>query len=198
MQFFKDGDYQKASDAFSKAIDVDEQDHKAWNALGVTLSKIGNKTSAENCFETATLLNPGNITYEKNRDKIRGTAPVEVQNPIQSEPSISDTPTPITQKKESNVCDQIKGLYSILIGLGIGMLVIGFLIGANASPIAIGFTIFALIVLGVLYVINSLFKSPTLSVITAILGIGFLILLFIAIVSEGLLSSAYTASIRRY
>jgi tetratricopeptide (TPR) repeat protein len=45
------------------------QNHKAWNALGICLFKIGEYESAGTCFEKALSLYPQNATYQKNYDK---------------------------------------------------------------------------------------------------------------------------------
>lgn len=66
LSLFKSGKYQEASEKFLQIINQNEGNHKAWNALGVSLSKIGDRENAKLCFENAVALDPNNITYNKN------------------------------------------------------------------------------------------------------------------------------------
>lgn len=63
---FKCEKYQKASEIFQMVIDQDDEYHKAWNALGVSLSRTGDHKNAKICFENALILDPDNETYSKN------------------------------------------------------------------------------------------------------------------------------------
>jgi Flp pilus assembly protein TadD len=47
MEAFRSGNYQAAADAFHDAITTDDQDHKAWNALGVVYTKTGEYEAAD-------------------------------------------------------------------------------------------------------------------------------------------------------
>jgi len=71
MDAFKAGNYQAAADAFHDAITTDDQDHKAWNALGVVYTKTGEYEAADTCYENALTLAPGTPAYERNRQKNR-------------------------------------------------------------------------------------------------------------------------------
>jgi len=66
------------------ASEEDDQNPKIWNALGVALSKSGDLESADVCFENAVMLDPGNLTYErnlgKNQDKNVHNNPNEQKN----------------------------------------------------------------------------------------------------------------------
>lgn len=75
MKKFKGGDYEGAAHEFVLVTENDDQNHKAWNALGICLSKTGEYESAGTCFENAVALDAGNATYKKNQernDKKRG------------------------------------------------------------------------------------------------------------------------------
>lgn len=194
IKAYRNGDNNSAIGLLTKASEEDEHNPKVWNALGVVLSKSGNNISAEKCFENALILDPGNITYEKNADKIKN------KKSILSVPALEQMDSNANKqgKKSQTSCENIKTFYSILLGLSGGLLIVGILLGGNASPIALGFLLFSIVVLGILYGINSIFQSPTLSFLTGLLGIGLLVVLFLSIISAGMLSSAYTASIKGY
>ena len=70
MRAFKNKQYNEAVIHFTNAIQEKSDIHKAYNALGVTYSKIGNKREAEICFEKALILDPHNSTYKKNLGKV--------------------------------------------------------------------------------------------------------------------------------
>ncbi len=70
MKAFRDGRYQEAIEILQKAVATNEQNHKAWNALGVTYSKLGQLEEALTCYENALKYDPGNLSYEQNRDQI--------------------------------------------------------------------------------------------------------------------------------
>ncbi|WP_181391323.1 tetratricopeptide repeat protein [Methanospirillum stamsii] len=76
MRLFRSGDIPGACEQFHQAVEQDENNHKAWNALGICLSKTGEYEDAETCFENALMLDPGNATYEKNREKNDQKRPV--------------------------------------------------------------------------------------------------------------------------
>lgn len=69
MDAFKAGNYQEAADAFHDVITENDQDHKAWNALGVSFTKMGLHPEADICFKNALAFNPENEVYLKNRKK---------------------------------------------------------------------------------------------------------------------------------
>ncbi len=69
MRLFRSGDVSGACEQFHQAVEQDENNHKAWNALGICLSKTGEHEDADTCFENALMLDPGNATYERNREK---------------------------------------------------------------------------------------------------------------------------------
>lgn len=69
MQSFREGDYDRAFSCFSAITEVNETDHKAWNALGVTCMKLGRQHDAIICFNNALLFCPDNEIYLKNKEK---------------------------------------------------------------------------------------------------------------------------------
>lgn len=66
---FRSGDVPGACEQFHQAVEQDENNHKAWNALGICLSKSDEYEDADTCFENALMLDPGNSTYERNRER---------------------------------------------------------------------------------------------------------------------------------
>lgn len=77
MRAFNNKEYHNALSLFLQATKDDETNHKAWNALGVTLVKMGSYGEADACFKTAIELSPGNGAYIRNelanREKIPAT-----------------------------------------------------------------------------------------------------------------------------
>jgi tetratricopeptide (TPR) repeat protein len=69
MAAFKAGNYNEAARYFAAVTDADDQNHKAWNALGVVLTKTGDYEEADTCYQNALTIDPGNETYQKNREK---------------------------------------------------------------------------------------------------------------------------------
>lgn len=67
MKEFKAGNYNRASEQFVAVTEADENNHKAWNALGICLSKTGKYEDAGLCFGNAVALAPDNATYKKNQ-----------------------------------------------------------------------------------------------------------------------------------
>lgn len=83
LKAYRDGQYQEAIQLLYEAVSDNEKNHKAWNALGVTFSKLGRFEEAVNCYENALKYDPGNTSYEQNRDQIVKKA----FSKIQSEPT---------------------------------------------------------------------------------------------------------------
>ncbi|MDD1728661.1 MAG: tetratricopeptide repeat protein, partial [Methanospirillum sp.] len=69
MRAFKEGNYDQASRLFVAVTEQDENNHKAWNALGICLSKTGEYEQAGICFDNAVTLDPANPIYKKNQAK---------------------------------------------------------------------------------------------------------------------------------
>jgi archaellin len=70
LKAYREGNYPDAIQLLKNAVAENEANHKAWNALGVTYSKIGRIEEAVSCYENALKYDPGNTSYEQNRDQI--------------------------------------------------------------------------------------------------------------------------------
>lgn len=66
---FRSGDYEKAISEFQKAIGEDDNNHKAWNALGVVFTKTGKYEKADACYSKALTLAPDTGAYKRNQGK---------------------------------------------------------------------------------------------------------------------------------
>jgi len=75
IEAFKKGELTHAGDLFMQVIDEKEDHHRAWNALGVVLTKTKKYDKADVCFENALSLDPSNEVYEKNRKKNKKHVP---------------------------------------------------------------------------------------------------------------------------
>lgn len=126
MRLFRSGDIPGACEQFHQAVEQDENNHKAWNALGICLSKTGEYEDADTCFENALMLDPGNATYERNREKNSIKAP-------KSAPSNNNPKRPVHY--QHNVQSEEENEYDEPIGdrfsnkLAIIIAVIGFIFG---------------------------------------------------------------------
>lgn len=122
---YKSGDYHRAINEFHAAVEENDQDHKAWNALGTALSKSGDYEGAATCFENALILAPDNATYLKNQDRNnakRGSAEDEIE--LDDEPPIKKRPIKVEEP----------------LGLGVTIcVIIGFLFGIVSAIIALFF-----------------------------------------------------------
>ncbi len=67
LRAFRSGDYQTAVELLSDAVEYEEQNDRAWNALGTACAKIGRYEDADLCFGNALTLAPDNPIYLKNR-----------------------------------------------------------------------------------------------------------------------------------
>jgi hypothetical protein len=67
LRAFRNGDYNSAVTHLSVAVEHDEHNDKAWNALGTACAKIGRFADADLCFENAITLAPDSPIYHKNR-----------------------------------------------------------------------------------------------------------------------------------
>lgn len=66
---FHSGDLQLAIDSFYAVVEVNDQHHLAWNALGVVYSQANAHESADICFKNALTLMPDNPVYLQNRGR---------------------------------------------------------------------------------------------------------------------------------
>ena len=67
LHAFRKGDFESAIEYLSEAVEYDENNDRAWNALGTACAKVERYADADLCFENALTLAPGNQTYLKNR-----------------------------------------------------------------------------------------------------------------------------------
>ena len=66
MELFKQGEYAKAAEKLVKLLDFDPTNAKAWNALGICMSKLEDYSQSRTCFLNAVRYGPDNQTYLKN------------------------------------------------------------------------------------------------------------------------------------
>lgn len=71
IRLFKEGHYAEAVEKLHAVASAEHTNHKAWNALGVALSKTGDIDQAIVCFENALVLDSANQTYQKNLDRAK-------------------------------------------------------------------------------------------------------------------------------
>jgi tetratricopeptide (TPR) repeat protein len=69
VRLFREGKYSEAVEKLHTVASADQGNHKAWNALGVALSKTGDLEQSIICFENARSLDPDNQTYHKNLER---------------------------------------------------------------------------------------------------------------------------------
>ncbi|PWR69967.1 tetratricopeptide repeat protein [Methanospirillum lacunae] len=67
LRAFRSGDFQTAVELLSDAVEYDEKNDRAWNALGTACAKIGRYEDADLCFENALIISPDNPIYLKNK-----------------------------------------------------------------------------------------------------------------------------------
>lgn len=65
----KEGEHGKAVSELRKVVTEDPKNHKAWNALGVSLTNLGRFEEAEGAFQEAIRIQPDEQVYLKNREK---------------------------------------------------------------------------------------------------------------------------------
>ncbi len=71
IRLFKEGRFAEAVEKLHAVASAEHTNHKAWNALGVALSRTGDIDQAIVCFENALLLDSANQTYLKNLDRAK-------------------------------------------------------------------------------------------------------------------------------
>jgi len=71
ISLFKEGKYAEAAELLQLHLQENENDPKAWNALGVICSKSGQYEDAGTCFENALICDPDNPVYIRNLEKNR-------------------------------------------------------------------------------------------------------------------------------
>ncbi|HWQ63207.1 MAG TPA: tetratricopeptide repeat protein [Methanospirillum sp.] len=71
IRLYKEGRYAEAVEKLHAVTIVESTNHKAWNALGVALSKTGDNEQSVVCFENALQFDGANKTYLKNLDRAK-------------------------------------------------------------------------------------------------------------------------------
>ena len=69
IEAYRRGELQKASDLLMQVVEASEEDHRAWNALGVVFTRMKKYEDAEVCIENALTLDPSIELYMRNREK---------------------------------------------------------------------------------------------------------------------------------
>ncbi|WP_373839546.1 tetratricopeptide repeat protein [Methanospirillum sp.] len=69
---YRRGELQKASELLVQVVETTEEDHRAWNALGVVFTKMKRYEDADVCFENALVLDSSNEVYIRNRERNKG------------------------------------------------------------------------------------------------------------------------------
>ncbi|MDX8551758.1 tetratricopeptide repeat protein [Methanospirillum sp. J.3.6.1-F.2.7.3] len=63
---YRAGNYEEAGELLQNSLELNDQNPKVWNTLGIVFTKVGQYDEAATCFENALMLDPGNETFEKN------------------------------------------------------------------------------------------------------------------------------------
>jgi len=121
IRAFRSGDYETAVEYLSEAVEYNESDHRAWNALGTACAKAGRYADANLCFENAITLAPDNPVYQKNRKtntKHLKTLPLKIDESPQSildRPPFDRIPFDLIPLKRKYVIAGAVGIVIILI-----------------------------------------------------------------------------------
>lgn len=94
IEAYRRGELQKASDLLMQVVEASEEDHRAWNALGVVFTRMKKYEDAEVCFENALTLDPSNEVYMRNREKNQGHMKKSVKDHLSALqlPQLSEIP----------------------------------------------------------------------------------------------------------
>ena len=98
LNLFKAGDYETALMIFEEITESDFQNHKAWNALGVTYSKLGRTEDAVSCFDNALKIKPDAQVYQKNKKINEKKLPVILKEEPKSLTHISNSKKKLNKK----------------------------------------------------------------------------------------------------
>jgi tetratricopeptide (TPR) repeat protein len=131
MKEFKRGRYFEAARHFAAVTDADDQNHKAWNALGICLSKTGEYGEADICFENALTLQPDNETYKKNKlgnDRKRTVQEPDLELGYDSSPVRSQA-RPVSSRSAGSI-------FMSLVKIGLGIFVFLIILVVIAAIIA--------------------------------------------------------------
>lgn len=68
LDAIRSGNYSEAIGILSEYVELHEEDHRAWNALGIACAKLKRFDEADICFENCLILAPDDQRYLKNRN----------------------------------------------------------------------------------------------------------------------------------
>ena len=140
MRLFRSGDVPGACEQFHQAVEQDENNHKAWNALGICLSKTGEHEDADTCFENALMLDPGNSTYERNRERNDNKRPanwqVRPKQEAKSDPKPYMVPAPVEKPLSFYLLTAAKLLGGFLLFCFICVFIAAFVFGMSGGATA--------------------------------------------------------------
>jgi tetratricopeptide (TPR) repeat protein len=71
LKAYRFANYETAYELFLGIVESNDQNVKAWNALGVVCTKLGRIEDALICFENAYTIEPENSTYKKNLQNLQ-------------------------------------------------------------------------------------------------------------------------------
>ncbi|MDD1724749.1 MAG: tetratricopeptide repeat protein, partial [Methanospirillum sp.] len=66
MNYYAEKQYRQAAEIFNRIVGEDNTNHRAWNALGICLTRLGEYDSAAQCYRNALALEPDNGSYARN------------------------------------------------------------------------------------------------------------------------------------
>ncbi len=69
IKLYQQEDFVKAAEIFHQIVVEDRMNHRAWNAYGICLTRLKEYQAAHDCYENALMLEPGNMSYERNKDR---------------------------------------------------------------------------------------------------------------------------------
>lgn len=66
MNYYEEKKFRQAAEVFNRIISEDDTNHRAWNAMGICLTRLGEYESAAQCYRNALSLEPDNGSYARN------------------------------------------------------------------------------------------------------------------------------------
>jgi hypothetical protein len=152
MKLFQKQQYKEALVHFKKAAEEDSNNPKTWNAMGAACSKLGYYDVADECYDNALMLDPGNTTYEANRKKNNDLL-VNKPQPAKIQPQKQQISTEYPEKEKGARADvswsKPYERNNILIGLFFSFF-IGLFVYAATPPVGVMLLIFIVITSAIL------------------------------------------------
>ena len=103
VRLYKEGKYIEAVEKLHAVASAEHTNHKAWNALGVALSKTGDLDQSIICFENALSLDPANKTYIVNLGRAKTKRSGSIQVPVLSQKLHDKVATVLANNQESDL-----------------------------------------------------------------------------------------------